>query len=151
MKFVRIVLCVALLLTPYAFVGCGEDNGPVAPSPLPTELVASWTYESVTFGGTEVPLHIALDWRPATVTATMTLAADNRYLYEEWDVAGGLTWTETGTVSVSGPNFWIRVTRENGVPVAPDVTSGMWSLNGNEMIATIQEGADTIVTVFTKP
>jgi hypothetical protein len=151
MRLFRITLCMIVLLSLFAFLGCGEeDSSPVAPSPLPSEFVGTWVYQSVTVNGTQVPLDNALEWQPTTVSAAMTFDSDNNYTYEERDSSGGVSWTESGSVSVSGQTFSLRVTKQNGVPIQPDITIGTVVVNSNQMTATVQDGANTIVSSLTK-
>ena len=140
----------------FATVGCGSDDsasptGPGASAP-PQEMVATWTFESITFNGTPVPLATAFDWHPSTVSATVRVNADRSITTEELDISGVVVVTTTGTMSVNGHTFTMTETMRNGTPLTPaEVTTATWAIVGNQMTATILEDSDVIVAVLSKP
>ena len=153
MKSIRITVGLFAILSVFMVMGCGDDDdsttGPDVG--IPSELIATWTYQSATINEIPVSLGLVLGWDEGTVSARFTVDSDGTFVYEELDSEDVVQWTESGTFTVSGNNATITITSNDDGPVdPPDVMSGTWALDGNELtLTTIMEGL-TVVLVATK-
>jgi len=87
--------------------GCSDDD-PVATqesASLPPELVATWSFSSVTQNGTAASLRDALGLEPNTAKVTMTLNNNSTFDYVEVTDEGEKTYQSSGTFTVDGQAF----------------------------------------------
>jgi len=152
MKSIRITASLSAMLLVVIIAGCGKDDDSTGPdTSIPAELIATWTYQSATINEIPVSLGLALQWHEGTVSARFTISDDGTFVNEELDSDGMLIWTESGTFTVSGNNATITITSNSDGPVnPPDVMSGTWALDGNELTLTTTLEGLTVVIVATK-
>jgi hypothetical protein len=145
-----IVTCAALLLAS----GCKkEDSSGTGPSqePPPPELVGTWVFQSGTLDGNPVDLAVVMEWVDGATSADFTVGADGTYSYRERDAQNNVLFNSAGTFSVSGQSATITTTSENGSPVSPpEVLTGAWALNGDQLSLTYQFGPSALVVVAVK-
>jgi hypothetical protein len=124
--------------------GCGkDDNNPTDPGDsVPSELVDTWLYQSVTLNGVPWSLGQLLGWDPGTVAARFTVGSDESFVYEELDTDSAVVWTEWGTFTVDGNSATITRTENDDGPINPPETrSGTWAVNGDTLsLNTIEQG-----------
>ncbi len=153
MKSIRIISGLLIILSFFIIVSCGDDkNTSTDPeSNVPPELIGTWTYQSATINGDPIHLGFVLSWHSGTVSARFTISADESFFYEELDSAGVVHWTENGTFTVDGNTATITLTSNDDGPIEPpEVLSGTWAINENELtLTTTLEGA-IIVLIATK-
>jgi hypothetical protein len=134
MKRFAIIAKIALVVALVGLSGCFEDETVGPGNPIPSSLVATWTFQSLTVAGQSANLE---DWvfkGSGAASATMVFGEDNSYSYEERDGGGAVVWTETGFVVVTGDSLIITVTEENNVPVTANILPfTSWSVNGNSL------------------
>ncbi len=147
MKKLRLNFYLLIITSIFFLLACDKDDDPTAPpSSIPQELVGIWTYQSVTINSVPVALGFVLGWHPNTVSARFTVSADESFVYQELDSTGAVTWTESGTFTVSGDSATISITsNENGPVDPPSVLRGVWALIGDELsLTTIFNGATVV-------
>lgn len=136
----------------FVVVNCGDDDNATGPdNGIPAGLIATWTYQSATINEVPVGLEFALQWHEGAVSARFTISADGTFVNEELDSDGMVIWTESGTFSVSGSNATITITSDSDGPVdPPDIMSGTWALDGNELTLTTNLDQLIVVLIATK-
>ncbi len=147
---VVVLTCAALLLAS----GCRKDDssgtGP-SQEPPPPELVGTWVFQSGTLNGDSVDLADVMEWVEGATSADFTVGADGTYSYRERDAQGSVLFSSAGTFLVSGQSATITVTSENGSPISPpEVLTGTWALNGDQLSLTYQFGPSALVVVAVK-
>ena len=141
-----------VILTMFVVVNCGDDDNATGPdNGIPSGLIATWTYQSATIGEIPVSLELVLQWQEETVSARFTVSDDGTFVNEELDSLDVPIWTERGTFTVSGNNATITITSDSDGPVdPPDIMSGTWALDGNELTLTTTLEGYPVVIVATK-
>lgn len=151
MKSKRIPSALMVILAMFVVVNCGDDNNATGPdTSIPAGLIATWTYQSATFNDVPVSLESVLQWHEGTVSARFIVSDDGTFVNEELDSDGTVIWTERGTFTVSGNNATITITSDSDGPVdPPDIMSGTWVLDGNELtITTTLEGYRVVIVAI---
>ena len=151
MQWLRVTLNLVVLVCLLACLGCGDDDpaGPPPPAPLPSELVGTWNITSWTLNGQPQPLVDVFE-DPSSVSGTSTINSNRTFSSEERDGSGAVTYTDSGTLTVSGNQFTVTITMVNGSPITPESFSGMWAVSGNELTMTLTGGSDPATITFTK-
>jgi hypothetical protein len=155
MSLVRtsLFLAVALILLP---IGCKDDDSPTSTGStgVPPSLVGTWTLDSVTVNGVQADpgtLAALFGWPQEVERATITVEASGAYTLSGFNAASQVLHTVQGTIAVSGSNFTITSTSENGQPLnPPEVLAGTWAIVGNRLTLTISAQGLTIVITATK-
>ncbi len=152
MKPIRIIAILTMISLVAVVADCGKDNDSTGPdTSIPAGLIATWTYQSVEIDGSPVGLGLVLHWQEGTVSASFTVGDDGTFVNEELDSDGVVTWTENGTFTVSDNNATITITSDSDGPVdPPDIMSGTWALDGNELTLTTAFEGFPVVIVATK-
>ena len=136
-----------------SLLGCKKDDSgtqPTQATPPPTELVATWIFQSATVAGSPAPLSDVLNWEAASVSANFTVSPTGGYAYREVDGAGATTFSSSGTITITATGFTIVVNNVGGTPIPPQTLSGTWSLNGSLLSLTASIGGQTVVLVAAK-
>jgi hypothetical protein len=127
-------------------VGCdkNEINSAQAPAPsssVPYNMVGTWTPIEVDSGYSAIPLNVFFRWQPTTVSEAITFESDGGYSAKQTDANGATTYTETGTITISGSNFNISVKTANGQPLDQAIQrSGQCFPNGDALSLSIPSG-----------
>jgi hypothetical protein len=153
MKSMRIIVGLSAILSVFMVLSCGKDDDSTTGPDIvvPSELIATWTYQSATINEIPVSLGLVLGWEEGTVSARFTVDGDGTFVYEELDSEDSVLWTESGTIAISGNEATITITSDSEGPVdPPDVMSGTWALDGNELTLTTTMEGLTVVLVATK-
>ena len=133
----RTTMVVIVILVLGAFAGCGDDdkgtNGNGNGNNIPSELVATWTFESATVNGDSTSLVDII----GSVSARITISAEGSYVFEALDSEGAVQWSETGTFSVSGNGFTLTD--------LPILNKGTWAVSGNQLTLTVDMEDHTVV------
>ncbi len=151
MKLIRIIAILAMISLVVVAADCGKDNDSTGPdTSIPAGLIATWTY--LTINGVPVQnFGFFLGWQEETVSARFIVSDDGTFVNEELDSDGIVIWTENGTFTVSGNNATITITSDSDGPVnPPDIMTGTWALDGNELTLTTTVLGQTLVIVATK-
>lgn len=136
--------------------GCGEtgpmegDDGDELGHP-PPEMVATWTFQSVTENGSTASLADVLEWVVGTTQARIHIQANGAYVYEEVNSTGGQLWAESGWIFVDeeGPTIEFHVQADSDGTVDEEFTV-TYTLVGNTMTVTRPEGGSTYVFTLGK-
>ncbi len=152
MKPIRIIAILAMISLVVVAADCGKDNDSTGPdTSIPAGLIATWTYQSVEINGSPVGLGLVLQWQEGTVSASFRVGGDGTFVNEELDSDGVVTWTENGTFTVSDNNATITITSDSDGPIdPPDIMTGTWALDGNELTLTTTFEGFPVVIVATK-
>jgi hypothetical protein len=150
MQWLRITLNLVVLVCLLTCSACGSDN-PVksSPTPLPSELVGTRTLTSWTLNGQVQPLGDVFE-EQSSVTGTLTINSNRTYTAKEFDVSGNLTYSDSGSFTVSGNHFTLTTNMVNGSPITPETYGGTWEVSGHELLMTMVNGPNTAVMTFTK-
>ncbi len=144
----RSILTMLVLLLAGIGWNCGDkDDGPTDPgSSVPTQLVGTWLYQSVTVNGVPTSLALALQWQQGTESAQFTVSGAGSFLYEELDADQNVNWFESGTIAVDGNDATILVTSDSeGQVDPPDSLSGTWHLEGDILSLSVDYQGATFV------
>ena len=114
--------------------------------PPPTELVGTWTFQSVTVNGSTADLDSVLEWTANAVLARFTIETNGAYVYEEVNSGGGQLKFESGFVYVDGNRIDINILLDDNGAVN-ETSTVTYTLNGNML--TLQEVALGTTIVFT--
>lgn len=147
----------SLLLTLTAFVlgvfiGCsGDDRGTngkkssTDENRIPSELVGTWTFQSVSVNDIEIELKYLFPWEPNTESIRIIVSSDGTYVFENVAGNGTVLFTDTGTFLVDGDTFQLSGTEEQ------PISGGTWAVSENQLIltATTSQGY-LLVVVATK-
>ncbi len=118
---------------------------------LPTDLVGIWEPRSASVNGVNQDLPTFFDWDPGTVASRVTFYYNNTYEVHDLDASGGDTYAETGSVTEAGGQVTMTELTENGVEVPDgDVMTMTWSVTGDQLTATQDDGVDVAVIVFAR-
>lgn len=151
MKSIRIIAILAMIFLVVIVAHCGKDNDSTGPdTSIPAGLVATWTY--VTINGLPVQnFRLFLGWQEETVSARFTVSGDGTFVNEELDSDDMVIWTENGTFTASDNQATITITSDSDGPVnPPDVMTGTWALDGNELTLNTTFEGFPLVIVATK-
>jgi hypothetical protein len=145
-----ILLLAFVLLQP----GCKKDeDSPTTPGSagVPAALVGTWTLQSATLNGQPADLATLFNWVEGTESATLRLDANGAYTYTELSGAAQPLFSNAGTITVTGSNFTVSVTSENGQPLqTPEGFGGTWAVSGNTVTLTIPNPLGQVVVTGTK-
>jgi len=152
MQLLRITLNLVVLVALLACLACGDDD-PVASlpqaQPLPSELVGTWDLTSWFLNDQIQPLADLFNHQ-SSVSGTMTIDSNRTYSSWELDGSDNVTFSDSGSLTVSGNKFTLTTTMENGSPVPPESSSGTWAVNGDQLMMTLVFDSETAVITFTK-
>jgi hypothetical protein len=149
----RLLISLAVLMATVAGFQCkkNDTSSPTGPSStvIPSQIVGTWTFQSVTMDGSPVDLAAAFAWESSTVRAQMVINSSGNYTYRELGFNDTITYYETGTATVTGQELKLTTTSANGRQInPPDVTSWTCSVTGGIMTLnrTVQQKA-VVVTL----
>ncbi len=126
------------------------SNGAVGGN-IPSQLVGTWKYQSVTVNGSSASLAQVLNWATTTVRAELILSANGTFTYREINSSGGVTYTNSGTAVASGQAVRITITAENGQSLStPVATDYSWSISGTTLRASTQLPQGSLVFTLTR-
>lgn len=155
----------ALLVTfaiAFMFTGCGRDGGPVDPmgggntppgsgdSTLPSELVATWTFQSLQMMDTPLDLAFFMEWEEETATARVQICPDGSITYRELDENDELVCSLHGTMEVDGDQFSYEIIEEFEGENIEKTASGTWAVDGNQLSLTVVQDEMPLVFILTK-
>jgi hypothetical protein len=149
------LLLVSVLVTSLV-TGCDKED-PNGPGPDITtgnfeDLVATWTFRSVTVNDHPGDLSYVLDWVSGADEAGFRILADGSYIYAENDSQYGYdVWMEWGTIKVDDDSFTIEKTEDFDGPIQPpEKVNGKWSVSGNTLTMDVVDGSNTYCFKATK-
>jgi len=151
MRWSRTTLNLVVLVCLLACSACGSDD-PIKPplTPLPSELVGTRTLTSWTVNGQAQPLADLFEDQ-SSAYGTLTINSNRSYSAEEFDVSGNVTYSDSGSLTISGNRFTLTTTMVNGNPIRPETFGGTWDVSGAVLRMTQVSGPDTVVITFTQP
>lgn len=148
----QMCLTALVAMTLGSMVGCSDDDKGPNNSPggtnVPTELIATWTFQAatVTIDGTteDISLSYLLPWEEGrTAHARITINDDGTFVFDNVDTASAVFLTETGSFTVDGSSF--SLTGDDEL-----LFSGNWMVSGSALKLTATEMGSTVVLVATK-
>ncbi len=141
-ELVVIILGMGVLAT---CPGCGNEGSTGNDEDqLPNEIVATWTFQSVTYDGISLRLSDAFSWEAESVACQIIVKADRTYEYREIGGDSSVVFLTSGTFSVSGNRFTITP------PIGPYISGGTWQVEKSTLTLTISAANHTAVIIATK-
>jgi len=123
--------------------GIGDGDGDSLGA-FPSELVATWTFQSASISGTVVPLHQLFSWEAGSVACRITIQSDGTYVYQEIGPSDSVVWVEAGGFAVEGDSF--TMTTEH-----PMLKSGTWDVDNDRLtLAVTTQARYTLVIEATR-
>ena len=139
------VIIVFLLCVWGLYSGCGDDKGTnTKQSKVPQELIAYWTFQSVTFDGYPLDLGESFGWKEDAVICGMDIGADGKYTYKEFDADSSVIDTYSVNFVIDGNNFTVTP------PLGEYITEGSWSIDSTQLTLTVIILGHTINITATK-
>ena len=118
-------------------------------SAIPSAIVATWHYQSVTVNGSSESLRAFQDWDANTVRATLVVTSVGSYRYSEWNASDQELWWESGTVAFDGTNATFSPKANSDGPPDP-AWNCTWGVSGSNLTLEFRSQDDDIVITLTK-
>lgn len=133
-------------------IACSPDETAGGDTPsIPAELVGTWLFHSATLNGSPISMAELLQFAPGSDTADVAVYANGTYVYTERDTSNATTYTNAGSVTVSGSSITLTKMNENGVAQPPEVfLRGTYVLSGTQLTLTASISGNVIVAVLLK-
>lgn len=143
----QMCLTALVAMTLGSMVGCSDDdkgpNNSPAGTNVPTELIATWTFQAATVNNYNIDLSEILPWEENTAHARITINDGGTFVFDNVDTTGAVLFTETGAFSVDGSSFSLTGAEELSI-------SGTWMVKGSALKLTATEMGSTVVLVATR-
>jgi len=131
-----------------------SSSSPTGPSAaaIPSQLVGTWHYQSATIDGSPTDLAAMYQWEQTTVRSEMVLNSNGSFIVRELDNSDKVTYSEGGTLTVTGQVLKFTTTSVNGQQVNPNAVTWTCSVTGGLMTLSQQiQQKMYVVTLSSSP
>ena len=138
---------IALVVLAVGFtVGCSDDNKGTNSNgnSVPSELIATWTFQSATVGDMTIDLEYILPWEEGTAHARIRINDDKTCVFKNVAADSTVLLTETGSFSVDGNSFSLT-----GFEELP-ISGGNWAVSGDSLTLTAPVAGRAIKLIATR-